>query len=84
MNYKIIKIYSISIHCEVTLKIWTADSEKAPFYNCAENVEMKMAGITSTLFIFVAERVENELILEHLWEQTVEINISNQTNESVE
>ena len=55
-----------------------------PFYNCAENVEVKMADITSTLFIFVAEGVENELILEHLWKQMVEANISSQADESVE
>ena len=64
MNHKIAEICDISICCEVTLEMWTADSEKVFFYNCAENVEVKVAGVTSTLSIFVAEGVENELILE--------------------
>ena len=77
INYKITEVCDIFIHCKVTFKMQTADSEKAPFYNCAENVEMKMTGITSTLSIFVTKGVENELILEHPWEQAVEINIFN-------
>ena len=68
INYKIAEIYDISICCKVILKMKTADSEKASFYNCAENIEMNMADIISTLFIFVMKGVENELILKHLWE----------------
>ena len=84
MNYKIAEICGIPIHCEVTLEMQTADSEKAPFYSCAEDVEVKIAGIISTLSIFVTEGVENELILEHLWEQVVEANTFSQADGSVE
>ena len=76
MNHKIAEICDISICCEVILKMWTADSEKAPFYSCAENVEVKVADVTSILSIFIAEGVENELILECPWEQVVETNTS--------
>ena len=44
----------------------TTDSEKTFFYSCAENVKMKMVDIISTLSIFVAKKVENELIFKHL------------------
>ena len=84
MNYKIAEVCNISIHCEVTFKMQTADSEKTLFYNCTENVKMKMTDIISTLSIFVTERVENELILKCLWEQVIEINTSSQANESVQ
>ena len=66
MNYKVVEVYDISISCEITFKMQTADSGKASFYSYAENVEVKMIDITSTLFIFVTKKVENELILEHL------------------
>ena len=68
INCKIAEIYNISIHCEVTFEMKTADSRKASFYDCAENVEVNVAGIISIFFIFVTEEVENELILECLWE----------------
>ena len=66
MNYKIVEIYKISICCEITLEMWTADSKKMSFYNCVENVEMKIIDIIFILFIFVTERIENKLIFEHL------------------
>ena len=84
MNHKIAEICDIPIHCEVILEMWTADSEKAPFYNCAENIEMKMTDIISIFFIFVVKGVENELILECLWEQVVEANTFSQMNGSVQ
>ena len=84
MNCKIVKVCGISIHCEITFEMQTADSGKTPFYSCAENIKMKMTGIISTFFIFVTEGVENELILEHLWEQVIEINIFSWADESVE
>ena len=65
INCKIAETCNISICCEVTLKMRTADSEKVPFYNCIENVEMKMIDIIFTFFIFVMKGVENELIFEH-------------------
>ena len=68
INHKIAKICDIFICCEVTFEMQTADSEKAPFYNCAENIKVKMTDIISILFIFIVEEVENELILECLWE----------------
>ena len=74
MNYKIIKICDISICCEVTLKMKTADSGKTSFYSCAENVEVNITDIISILSIFVTEGVENELILECSWKQAVKIN----------
>ena len=61
-------MYDIFIYCEITLKMWTADSGKAPFYNCAENVKVKVIDIISTLFIFVVKGIKNELIFEHFWE----------------
>ena len=75
MNCKIAETCDISIYCEVTLEMWTADSEKMPFYDYAENVEVKVADVTSTLFIFVVKGIENELILKCPWEQVIEINI---------
>ena len=75
MNHKITEVCDISIHCEITFEMQTADSEKAPFYNCAENVKMKMIDVTSTFSIFIVKGVENELIFEHLWEQMIEANI---------
>ena len=77
MNHKIAETYSISIYCEVTLEMRTADSEKAPFYSCAENVEVKVTDIIFILSIFVAEGVENELILKCFWEQVIEVNTFN-------
>ena len=68
INYKIIEVYNISICCEVIFEMRTADSEKVSFYDCAENVKMKMADVISTLSIFVIERIENELIFECSWE----------------
>ena len=68
MNYKVAEVCGISICCEVTLKMQTADSGKTSFYNCAENVEVKIVDITSIFFIFIIKKVENELILECLWE----------------
>ena len=68
INHKITEICNIPIYCEVTLEMRIADSGKVPFYSCAKNVEMKIADVISILSIFVTERVENELILEHLWE----------------
>ena len=67
MNYKITEIYNIFICCEVTFKMWTADLKKMPFYSCAENVKMKIIDIIFIFSIFVAEGIENELILEHFW-----------------
>ena len=67
MNCKIVETYNISIHCEVTFEMRTADSKKASFYNCAENVEVKITDIISIFFIFIMKGVENELILEHFW-----------------
>ena len=84
MNCKIAKICDISICCEVTFKMWTADSEKVSFYNCVENVEMKMTDVISIFSIFVIKGIENELILECLWEQVIETNIFNWADESVE
>ena len=84
MNHKIIEICDILIHCEVILEMRTADLGKAPFYSCAENIEMNVVNIISTLFIFVAEGIENELIFEHFWEQAVEVNIFSWADESVE
>ena len=84
MNCKVVEIYDISICCEVTLKMRTADSEKVPFYNCAENVEMNMTDVIFILSIFVAEGVENELIFEHLWEWVIEANTFNQADGFVE
>ena len=84
INYKIAEICGIPIYCEVTLKMQTADSEKAFFYDCAENVEVKVTDVIFTLFIFVAEGVENELILEYLWEQAVEVNIFSWADKFVE
>ena len=84
INHKIAEICDIPIHCEVTFEMQTVDSGKAPFYSCAEDVEMKMADIISILFIFVAERVENKLIFEHFWKQAVEANIFSQADESVQ
>ena len=84
MNCKIAKICDISICCEVTLKMWIIDSEKAFFYNYAENVEMKVTDVISTLSIFVAKGVENELILECLWEQMIEVNTFSWVDKSVE
>ena len=75
INHKVAKVYDISIHCKITLEMWIADSKKALFYNCTENVKMKMIDITSIFSIFIIEKVENELIFEHLWEQAVKINI---------
>ena len=66
INYKVVKTYDISIHCEVIFEMKTADSGKALFYSCAENVKMNVIDIIFIFSIFVAERVENELILEHL------------------
>ena len=74
MNHKVAEVYDISIYCEVILEMQTADSGKVFFYNCAENVEVKVVDVISILSILVAEGVENELILEHLWEQVIEIN----------
>ena len=54
------------------------------FYSCTENVEVKMTDIIFTFSIFVAEGVENELILKHLWEQVVEANTFNWADGSVE
>ena len=68
MNHKIIKICGISIHCEVILEMQTVNSEKVLFYNCAKNVEVKMVDVTSIFFIFIAKRVENELIFKYPWE----------------
>ena len=65
MNYKIVEICDIFIHCEVTFKMKTADSGKALFYNCAENVKVNVIDVISIFFIFVAEGVENELIFKH-------------------
>ena len=84
MDCKVAEVYDIPIHCEVTLEMWTADSGKVPFYDCAENVKMKVADVTSTLFIFVAEEVENKLIFKCPWEWAVEANTSSQVNESVQ
>ena len=77
MNCKIIEACDISICCEVTLKIKTADSRKASFYSCAEDVKMNVTDVTSIFFIFVAEGVENELTFKCLWEWAVEINTFN-------
>ena len=62
MNYKIIKICDIFIYCEITLKIQTADSKKMFFYNYVENVKMKITDIIFIFSIFIAEKIENELI----------------------
>ena len=67
INCKVVEVCDIFICCEVTLEMQTADSEKASFYNYAENVEMKMTDIIFTLSIFVAKGVKDELILEHFW-----------------
>ena len=83
MNYKVAEIYDIFICCEVTLEMWTVDSGKVPFYNCAENVEIKVTGIICTFSIFVVKGVENELILECLWEQVIEANIFSWADKSV-
>ena len=64
INCKIVEICDIPICCEVTLEMQTADSEKASFYSCAENVKMKMTDIISILSIFVVKEVENKLIFE--------------------
>ena len=64
INHKVVKICDIFIHCEVTLEMQTADSEKASFYSCAEDVKMKVVDIIFILSIFVMKGVENELILE--------------------
>ena len=74
INCKIVKICDIFIHCKVTFKMRTADSGKVPFYNCAENVKMKIIDIIFIFFIFVAEEVENELIFKCLWKQVIKIN----------
>ena len=66
MNCKIVEIYNIFIYCEVIFEMRTADSEKTLFYNYVKNVEMKMTNLIFTLFIFVAEEVENELIFKCL------------------
>ena len=84
MEHKVAETCDISIHYEVTLEMQTADSGKAPFYSCAENVEMKMINIIFIFFIFIAEEIENELILKHLWEQVVETNTFSWADESVE
>ena len=84
INHKVAEVYGISIHCEVTLEMQTADSGKALFYNCAKNVEVKMIDITSTFSIFIVKEVENELIFKHLWKQVIEANISSWADESVE
>ena len=84
INHKIAKACDISIYCEITFKMWTADSEKTPFYNCAENVEVKMTDVNFILSIFVTEEVENELILKCLWEQMVKGNTSSWVDKSVE
>ena len=64
INHKVTEVYDIPIHCEVIFEMQTADSEKALFYNCVENVKVKMADIIFTLFIFITKEVENELIFE--------------------
>ena len=84
MNCKVAEACDIPIHCEITLEMQTADSGKAPFYSCAEDVEVKMADIIFTFSIFVAEGVENELIFEHFWEQVIEVNTFNWADESVQ
>ena len=84
MNCKIAEIYDIFICCEVTFEMQTADSEKALFYNCAENVEVEVADVISILSIFVVKGVENELILECLWEWVIKANIFSWINGSVQ
>ena len=68
INCKIADTYNISIHCEITLEMWTADSRKMFFYNCTENVEVKMIDVIFIFSIFVTKEVENELIFKCLWE----------------
>ena len=51
INYKIINIYNISIYYEVILEIKTVDLKKMFFYNCTENVEIK---ITDIFFVFLS------------------------------
>ena len=68
MNCKIAEICDIFICCEITLEMWTVNSRKVPFYNCAKNVKIKVIDVIFTFSIFVVKEVENELILEHLWE----------------
>ena len=65
MNHKITEVCDIFIHCEVTLKMQTADSEKAFFYDYVKNVEVKMADIISILSIFITEKIKNKLIFEY-------------------
>ena len=77
MNYKIAEVCDIFIYCKVILEMWTIDSEKVFFYNYVENVKVKVIDVISTFSVFVVKRVENELILEHLWEQVIEVNIFN-------
>lgn len=66
INHKVAKAYDISIHCDVTLEMQTADSEKAPFYSCAEKIKVKIADVIFTLSIFITEEIENELIFKCL------------------
>ena len=84
INYKIVKICDILIYCEVIFKMWIADSGKVLFYNCTENIKMKMADVTFILSIFVVKGIENELILECPWEQMIEANTFSWVNESVQ
>ena len=84
MNCKVAEVCNILICCEVTLEMWTADSGKAPFYDCAEDVEVEVVDVISTLSIFVVKGVENELILECFWEQVIETNTSSQADGFVE
>ena len=84
MNHKIAEACDIFIHCEVIFEMRTADLEKVSFYSCVENVEMKVTDIIFTLSIFVAKRIENELILKYLWKWAVETNTFSWADESVE
>ena len=68
MNCKVAETCDIFIHCEVILEMWTADLKKMLFYDCVENVKVKMTDIISTLFIFIVKEVENELIFKYFWE----------------
>ena len=84
MDHKVAEIYDIPICCEITLEMQTADSGKVLFYSCTEDVEVKITDITSILSIFVAEKVENELIFECFWEQVIKVNTFSWMNKFVQ
>ena len=83
MSKKLTNSTQLFIHQEINIVIMNFTDERARFFDVCESMLINIKNIIISIFIFVIERSNHELLLNRFFQRIIRMNVVNMNNDSL-